>query len=163
MKKILVYTLSLLLIASALITAVGCEKSYTCPNFTVYDTKMKAVELEDFIGKPIVLNFWASWCYYCKVEMPDFENAYKEHPGVRFMMINNTDGESERVESAEAYIRKAGYTFPVYYDLALEAAEKYSIDAFPITCFIDRDGNLVRTHRGMITKDILEEYISEIE
>ena len=153
---------SVLVILSVLISAVGCGSDYTVENFTVYDADLKAVELEDYIGKPIVLNFWATWCYYCTLEMPDFNEAYKKYPEVQFMMINYTDGETETVEKAAAYIEENGYEFPIFFDTTLQAAEKYGVEAFPMTFFISADGNLVDSHRGAMSGAKLEEYLTEL-
>ena len=58
-------------------------------DFTVYDEEGNAVKLSDFEGKPVVLNFWASWCGPCKSEMPDFEEAYGEYgEEIQFLMVN---------------------------------------------------------------------------
>ena len=71
------------------------------PDFTVVDEEGNPVSLSDFFGKPIILNFWASWCGPCKSEMPDFEEAYLEYGDViQFLMVNCTDGSRETVEGA---------------------------------------------------------------
>ncbi|MBQ4347432.1 MAG: TlpA family protein disulfide reductase, partial [Firmicutes bacterium] len=86
------------------------------PDFTVYDSEGNAVMLSDFIGKPIVLNFWASWCGPCKMEMPEFNEAYAElGEDIQFLMVNVTTGR-ETQESASAFIEENGYSFPVFYD-----------------------------------------------
>ena len=93
------------------------------PDFTVYDQDGNEVKLSAYFGKPIVLNFWASWCGPCKMEMPDFNEKSKELDGqVQFLMINMTDGTRETVETASTFIAQQGYTFPVLYDTASEAA-----------------------------------------
>ena len=87
------------------------------PDMTVYDRDGKEVHLSDYIGKPIVLNFWASWCGPCQMEMPDFNEKYQElGEEVQFLMINMTDGSRETVEKASAFIEEQGYGFPVFYD-----------------------------------------------
>ena len=86
-------------------------------DFTVLDEKGNKVKLSDFRGKPVVINFWASWCYYCKEEMGDFDTSYLEHSNeVVYLMINATDGVQETKQTADAYIKESGYFFDVYYD-----------------------------------------------
>ena len=97
------------------------EELTPAPDFTVYDFQGNEVSLSDFRGKPVVLNFWASWCGPCKREMPDFESIYQElGEDVEFMMVNVTDGSRETRDSAAEFIAGEGYTFPVYYDSQLE-------------------------------------------
>ena len=163
MKRIIKRALACVLCVSLVFCLFGCGKEYSCENFTVYDEGLKAVELEDYIGKPIVINFWATWCYYCKVEMPDFEEAYREHDDIVFMMVNCTDGERETVEIASAFIEEQGYTFPVYYDIDCEATDKYEISSYPTTFFIDKNGDVVKKHVGMIVPALLDIYIGLIE
>lgn len=138
------------------------EVDYSAPDFTVVDADGKEVKLSDFFGKPIVLNFWASWCYYCKEEMPDFDAAYKNNPDITFLMVNVTDGRSETLESAQKYVEDAGYSFPVYYDTELDAASTYGASGLPMTVFIGADGNLVTYATGMLSADNLALGISMI-
>ena len=133
------------------------------PDFTVTDRDGNAVKLSDFFGKPIVLNFWASWCGPCKYEMPDFEEAYKElGEDVVFLMVNLTDGYSETVGSAKAFLEEAGYTFPVYFDTLSEGAMTYQVYSIPCTYFLDRNGALVTRNVGMITGEALRQGIEMI-
>ena len=132
------------------------------PDFTVYDTDGNPVSLSDYFGKPIVLNFWASWCGPCKAEMPDFEEVYKERgEEIQFLMVNCTGGR-ETEKSAREFIADSGYTFPVFYDLDLDASMTYGTNSIPVTFFIDADGHLIAYAQGTTSADVLEQGIGMI-
>ena len=137
--------------------------NYLTPEFTVYDLDGKEVHLSDFFGKPIVLNFWASWCGPCQMEMPDFNEKYLEiGEKVQFLMVNMTDGSRETVESASAFIAEQGYSFPVFYDADLDAATVYSVYSLPTTYFIDVEGYTVARATGAISGETLQRGIDMI-
>ncbi|MBQ6810229.1 MAG: TlpA family protein disulfide reductase, partial [Firmicutes bacterium] len=121
------------------------------------------VSLSDFSGKPVVLNFWASWCPPCQSEMPDFEDVYLEYgDDVVFMMVNLTDDYGESVEVASGFIEEQGYTFPVYYDVYTEGAYAYQVSSVPATYFVDTDGNIAAYAVGALNKDALLQGIDMI-
>ena len=133
------------------------------PDFTVYDAEGNPVQLYDYIGKPLVVNFWASWCGPCQMEMPHFEDKYQElGDEVQFLMINMTDGGRETVDSASAFIAEKGYTFPVLYDTDSNAALTYGAYSLPTTYFIDADGYAVAQATGAIDADTLQQGIDLI-
>ena len=133
------------------------------PDFTVYDRDGNAVQLSDYTGKPIVLNFWASWCGPCQMEMPDFHEKYLElGQDVHFLMVNMTDGSRETVDSASAFIDKNAYAFPVFYDTAVDAAMTYGVYSLPTTYFIDAEGHAVAQATGSINAQTLQRGINMI-
>lgn len=132
-------------------------EAQAAPDFTVYDLEGNAHKLSDFRGKPVILNFWATWCGYCQVEMPDFDEKYKEYGDkVHFIMLNVTDGAQETVESASTFIQENGYSFPVYYDTDMDATGSYNTTGLPVTYFIDADGNFVAWQQGMLSAETLQ-------
>jgi len=136
--------------------------NYQAPDFEVIDSDGKTVRLSDFFGKPIVLNFWASWCPPCKSEMPDFESAYREYgENINFIMVNSTGGR-ETLATAKNFLSGTDYTFPVYFDTKYDAAMTYGINSLPTTIFIDEDGNLVTYANGMLDAKTLQRGIDMI-
>ena len=133
------------------------------PDFTVYDLEGNEVHLSDYFGKPIIVNFWASWCGPCKMEMPDFDAAYATYKDdIIFLMVNMTDGSRETVEVASAFITDSGYSFPVYYDTDYSAAITYSVSSLPTSYFLNEKGELVAHAKGAIDADTLQRGIDMI-
>ena len=133
------------------------------PDFTVYDLEGNEVHLTDFFGKPIIVNFWASWCGPCKMEMPDFDVAYNTYKDdIVFLMVNMTDGSRETVEVASEFIANSGYTFPVYYDTQYNAAITYSVASLPTSYFLNSQGELVAHAKGAIDAETLQRGIDMI-
>lgn len=132
------------------------------PGFTVVDGEGNKVALSDFIGKPVVLNFWASWCGPCKSEMPDFDDAFAQYgEEVQFLMVNCTGGR-ETVKTAQKFIQDNGYTFPVYFDTESSASRAYGVSSIPATYFIDAQGRGVAYGIGPLDGDSLRRGIGMI-
>lgn len=133
------------------------------PDFTVYDEAGNSVHLSDFIGKPVVLNFWASWCGPCRMEMPEFNEKYGEiGEDIDFVMVNLTSG-SETIDSAKEFVDEGGFEFPVFYDTSAEAAQTYGVYSIPTTYFIDKDGYVIANAIGAIDGGTLQRGIDMID
>ena len=135
----------------------------TAPDFTVLDVNGKKTRLSDNFGKPIVINFWATWCPPCKRELPDFDKLCTEYGDkVVFMMVNLTDGRRDTVDGTKKFISKNGYTFPVYFDTEYNGADAYNVSSIPQTTFIDANGNVYTTRIGAMNETVLRSYINAL-
>ena len=136
----------------------------TAPDFTVLDANGKKISLSDKFGKPIVINFWATWCPPCKRELPDFDKLCKEYGDkVVFMMVNLTDGRRDTVDGTKSFVSKNGYTFPVYFDTEYNGADAYNVSSIPQTTFIDANGNVYATRIGAMNETVLRSYINALQ
>ncbi len=134
------------------------------PDFTVTDVGGNRVSTADLSGKPVILNFWATWCPPCRSELPAFDKLYRQYGNeVSFMMIDLTDGYRETVEGVKKFISENGYTFPVYYDTEGSAAEAYNVSSIPFTVAVGRNGNIVGTHLGAMSEAALEKLIKTVK
>ena len=128
-------------------------EDYTAPDFIAYTLTGEAARLSDFAGKPVVVNFWATWCPPCRQELPGFENAWQQYgDDVVFLMVE-CGGES--VDEVESFVAEGGYTFPVYVDSDGSGAAAYGINAIPVTALVDGEGNLFAYQVGAVEEDSL--------
>jgi thiol-disulfide isomerase/thioredoxin len=132
------------------------------PDFTMQDASGKTVKLSDLKGTPVVLNFWTSWCSYCKEEMPYFESAYKQYGDkVKFVMLNVTRSERNS-DDGKNFVKDSGYTFPAFYETEGKAMTLYGLRGFPATMFIDANGNIVKKNIGAISEGDLNNNIKAL-
>ncbi len=126
-------------------------------DFAAYTDAGEAVSLASKRGKPVVVNFFASWCSPCKYEMPYFEEFYLEYGDrVEFMMVNLNAFGNDTKEAAKKMVADGGYTFPVYFDSDGDAAIKYAVRSMPTTLFVSADGELKGQKIGMIDRETLK-------
>jgi len=121
------------------------------PNFTLRNLQGEAVSLSQFRGKKVILNFWASWCTPCKMEMPHFQTLWARYnPGADFVILSVAGSQSEET-IIRNFITDGNYTFTVCLDPNGDAFNKYELSSIPKTYFIDKDGVIRRIQQGMFT------------
>jgi len=131
-------------------------------DFYVYDGDGEKVYLSDFKGKPVIVNFWATWCGPCRMEFPAFETAYAEYGDeVEFLMINQTDGQRDTVESVKSFVEENELDFPVYFDSDLIATQAYGVYSIPLTFMVDEEGYVVNAHIGAISEEALLDFLGK--
>ncbi len=132
------------------------------PDFTIFDAEGEPMSFYEFEGKPLVINFWATWCGPCKIELPAFEDAYSRYgDSVGFLMVN-MDGTDNTVESVRSFLAETGYTFPVWYDTEFSAAFTFGVSSIPLTLFVRDDLTLWGYRMGAMEAEELETYINAL-
>ena len=132
-------------------------------SFTVENEKGKRVSLDDFQGKPIVINFWAIWCPPCKAELPAFQGVYEEYrTEVDFLFINVLNWRGESKQDIKNFMDANDYSFPVYYDTKRSAEMTCEVESIPLTLFLNEEGDIVRSYSGSMSEGLLRSYIEQI-
>jgi len=132
------------------------------PDFFLTDWNGNGLNLADIMadGKPVILNFGASWCPACRMEKPGFENVYRDRgTEVNFVMVALVDGSPAEIDRERRYIEENGFTMPVYFDVLQEGARVYGVRGIPTTVFIDSDGYIVTRTVGLTREETLHELI----
>lgn len=126
------------------------------PSFTLATTEGGKLSLADLGGKPLVINFWASYCPPCKAEMPLLQQGVGAQPGVRLVLINEGDG----VQSARAFLSAVGIRQQSLLDADLAAGRAYGVTALPLTVFVKADGTIAGRHVGQLDERVLSAELS---
>jgi thiol-disulfide isomerase/thioredoxin len=134
----------------------------SAPPFTLLDLSGKKVSLSDFKGKPVVVNFWATYCGPCQEEMPWFEGFTKQYAaqGLVVLGVDLEDGVTK--EAVEKASRKLGVTYPILFGDE-KTGKNYGVgDYLPVTVYVGKDGSVVEQTPGAPTKDEMEAHIRKI-
>jgi peroxiredoxin len=125
---------------------------YTAPDFTLLTPGGEELSLSDFRGKPVLLNFWATWCPPCRAEIPALEQASRQLEG-RAVILGVDVQESPG--TVQAFMEEAGITYAVVIDPDAVVAHTYRIRAYPTTYFIDPRGVIVELYNGPMTEPLI--------
>ena len=132
---------------------------------TVYNALGEPLTLTDIAdGKPLVINFWATWCPYCVKEMPDYQQLYAEYgERVSFAFVDCTDGSRETQEKAAAWLADNGFDeLPAYYDLDLDAHMKFGASSLPTTAVVSAEGEILTVTPGAIDPDLMRSALDSV-
>ena len=126
------------------------EEKLAVPDFRFTDGDGNTVHFDDFKGKPVVMNFWGTWCPYCVMEMEDFNQLVGEYgDDVNFLFLD-VPGEGETVDVVEKFLADEGYTnITSHYDSLGEGCYMFGLNSFPVTVYVDKDGYLFDAAIGM--------------
>ena len=140
-------------------------------NIVLYDQYGKKHSIEEYKGKVVVINFWATWCGYCVEEMPEFEKVYKEFGSNKKDVIilgvagpkskensNNVDVEKDKIIS---FLKKKNITYPTLMDEVGKSFDEYGVKYFPTTYVINKKGYLEGFVNGAISGEQLKNAIND--
>jgi peroxiredoxin len=140
-------------------------KGKRAPNFRLHDLSGKPVSLKDYVGKPVVLNFWATWCPPCLQEMPWLEEFHRKYGGSTLVILGlstDLEGESASPEKVARTAKKMGVTYPILLSNESIRTIYGPVPLLPETFYINRKGVIVEDVWGHADKDEIEKHIREI-
>jgi peroxiredoxin len=118
--------------------------------------------LSQFRGRPVLVNFWATWCKPCRQEMPEIIAAYQAHhaSGLEVLAVNLSDQES--MKDVRKFVAELGLPFPILLDDKGKTRERYDLVTVPTSVFIDAKGIVRKVHAGPISANALKDGLAEI-
>lgn len=133
---------------------------HPAPDFTLSTLDGQMVTLSDLRGKPVILNFWATWCGPCRAEMPELQRVHErlESAGLTVLGVN----QAESMEAIARYQQDLGVDFPTAMDSRLGVSRQYLVNSLPTTFFIDREGVIRNLFIGPMTDAVLAQNLRSI-
>jgi cytochrome c biogenesis protein CcmG, thiol:disulfide interchange protein DsbE len=132
---------------------------YLAPDFSLETLDGDTFTLSHMRGQPVILNFWATWCPPCRVEIPHFEQASRAYNG-QVAIIGVDDG--EQADLVRPFAREVGMSYPVPLDVDSVVSRRYRVNSLPTTFFIDAEGIIRNVHIGIINQAVLNEKIEAL-
>jgi peroxiredoxin len=129
-----------------LATAANATADQPAPTFSLPSRGGGAIDLAQYKGQVVMINFWASWCVPCRQEMPLLESIYKKYKPLGFTLIG-VNVEPDQKE-AENFLKQTPVSFPVLFDAKSKVSGLYNVQVMPTTVFIDRKGNVRLVHQS---------------
>ena len=170
-SKLVLVLVFIIMSFSAFAAKSNKKEDVKMPNIVLYDQYGKKHSLEEYKGKVVVINFWATWCGYCVRELPEFEKVYKEFGSNKKDVVilgvagpktkenpNNVDVEKDKIIS---FLKKKNVTYPTLMDEAGKSFDDYGIKYFPTTYVINKNGYLEGFVNGAISGEQLKNAINE--
>lgn len=129
------------------------------PDFELENLDGETVRLSDFRGQPVLINFWATWCGPCRVEMPDIQARYEKYAPDLVILAVDFD---EPKETVQFFVDELELTFPILLDVGGKIQELYLVRGYPSSYFVDREGVIQAVQIGVMTGGQLDEFLAEV-
>lgn len=147
-------------LASGAAPAGPVQEGMTAPDFTLSSLDGERLSLSDYAGRPLLVNFWASWCPPCRAEFPALVRAYQAHSEAGFEILGVTY--NDQPEPARAFVEESGAAWPILTDPERVAWDAFSPVGPPTSYFIDGDGVVRRVHVGALSDEQLADHLAAI-
>lgn len=131
---------------------------FIAPDFELLDLSGKPVRLSDLRGTPVMINFWATWCNPCRIEMPLIQAAAQQNPKMVVLAVNA----DESVQTVQSFVEKMGLSFPILLDPESKVQIMYQVQGLPTSFFVDEDGIIKGIQIGVLSEERLSENLEKI-
>jgi thiol-disulfide isomerase/thioredoxin len=154
------------LVLSVMVVALlfGCttknERSAAASDFTLQDLNGKTVKLSDFKGKPVLIDFWATWCPPCRASIPGIEKLHKTYSG-RGLVVLGVSLDQGGWDSVKSFATEAGITYTVLKGTD-DIASQYQVRTIPMLVIMDKEGKIVKRYLGVGEDDELEKDVKSV-
>ena len=136
--------------------AIAPQPGFRAPDFTLETLDGKMITLSELQGKPVIINFWATWCAPCRQETPHFQTFYERFEDEVVMLGIN---QRESLDQVNSFVDDFNMTYPVLLDADGTVYDKYQVFGLPTTWFVNPEGVLVSVAPGGITEAFLEDQL----
>lgn len=140
-------------------TLIAPEVAAIAPDFELQSLSGESVTLSSLRGRPVIVNFWATWCAPCILEMPNLEKYYQRYSR-EFEILAVNAGESE--DDVRRFVEKIGVTFPILLDPQIETQALYRVRGLPTTFILNGDGIIEAIHLGLLSEKQLSGYLAAV-
>lgn len=135
------------------------QQGELAPNFRLLDVEGRHLSLQDLQGRPVLLNFWATWCGPCRLEMPELVAAAQNNENLVVLAINV----QEELAQIQPFAEDLQMTMPIVRDTGGELRQLYGVNGMPTSIFIDKEGKVAAVWPGILNKKRLHEFLDTIE
>ena len=142
----------------ATVPPVGVTVGRLAPELQLENLAGEQVRLSDLRGRPVMINFWAAWCGFCRIELPEMQEVYESYRDQGFTILA-VDVQDERAE-VQSFVEELGLTFPVLLDSRGEVSRSYRIRGLPTSYFVDQDGVIIGRELGPVDKGWMIEHLA---
>jgi thiol-disulfide isomerase/thioredoxin len=133
------------------------QKGFRAPDFVLLNLEGKEVSLGDLGGRPVLINFWATWCPPCREELPVIQATYQNSDDLAVLGVNFQEG----LTNVKPFVEKEGLTFPVLLDEEGRVATMYRTRGLPTSFFLNPDGIITAVHIGPMTANDVDNYVTQ--